>query len=103
MFKKKPIEPGPLKVEIDRLTLELHGLQPQSIEYTKTVEQLVALHKLWLSEKKPSMFSPDALLSVASNLLGIGMIMGFEKTNVITTKALGFVSKPILKTGPTIK
>jgi hypothetical protein len=103
LFKKKLIETNLLKVEIDRLTLELSGLNPESKEYAQTVEQLAVLHKLWLSERKQPLFSPDALLAAATNLFGIGLIMSHERLNVITTKALGFVTKPTLKAGPTIK
>lgn len=36
-------------------------------------------------------FSPDTLLVVGGNLLGIGLILSHEKLNVISSKALGFV------------
>lgn len=44
------------------------------------------------ANKKPSV-SPDAIAGIAANLLGIGLILGFEKANVITTKSLGFIPK----------
>jgi hypothetical protein len=37
--------------------------------------------------------SPDTIAVVAGNLLGIILILGYEKADVITTKALGFVLK----------
>lgn len=37
--------------------------------------------------------SPDTILVVAGNLLGILLILKFEKLDIITTKALSFVLK----------
>jgi len=37
--------------------------------------------------------SPDTLLVVAGNLLGIVLILTYEKANIITTKALNFILK----------
>jgi hypothetical protein len=37
--------------------------------------------------------SPDTVVIVASNLLGILIILNFEKLDVISTKALGFVMR----------
>lgn len=37
--------------------------------------------------------SADTLAIVGANIAGIIMIIGYEKFNVVTTKALGFVSK----------
>jgi len=37
--------------------------------------------------------SPDTVVIVASNLLGILLILNFEKLDVISTKALGFVMR----------
>lgn len=42
--------------------------------------------------KKPTV-SSDTIAMIAGNLLGIGLIMGFERAHVISTKALGFVLK----------
>lgn len=37
--------------------------------------------------------SPDTLLVVAGNLLGIVLILTYEKGNIITTKAINFILK----------
>lgn len=42
---------------------------------------------------KKQTVSPDTLAIVAGNLLGIVLILGYEKANIITTKALGFILK----------
>lgn len=45
-----------------------------------------------LYEKKHKV-SPDTMAVIAGNLLGILLILGYEKTDIITSKALGFVLK----------
>lgn len=44
------------------------------------------------SSKKPSV-SPDTIVSVAASILSIGLIMHYEKMNVITTKAFTLIPK----------
>ena len=103
MFKKKQTTTDPLKEELDRVLDELAGLSSVTKEYAAAVEQYETLYKLWTSTKKKSLFSGDAMLGAASHLLGLGMILGFEKANVLTSKAISFVHKPTLKTGPITK
>lgn len=38
-------------------------------------------------------FTPDTLLVVGGNLLGIALILNFEKLDIVRSKALGFVLK----------
>ena len=79
---------------INVLLSEMQGFDAHSDEYVKMVTQLEKLHKMKASEKKPRInVSHDALVAVFGNLAGIGLILNFEKLNVITTKALGFVLK----------
>ena len=79
---------------INVLLSEMQGFDAHSDEYAKMVTQLEKLHAMKASEKKPRInVSPDALVAVFGNLAGIGLILNFEKLNVITTKALGFVLK----------
>ena len=40
---------------------------------------------------RPRLIKPDTIALIAANLLGIGLILSYEKLNVITSKALGFV------------
>lgn len=42
--------------------------------------------------KKPRL-SPDTVALIAANLLGILLILGYEKADVITSKALGFIMR----------
>jgi hypothetical protein len=44
-------------------------------------------------EPKPKSVSPDTKALVMANLAGIILILGFERANVVTSKALGFILK----------
>lgn len=41
----------------------------------------------------PRRVSPDTLILVAGNLIGIVIILGYEKANIITSRAMNFVMK----------
>ena len=52
----------------------------------RNVERLEALRK-----KDRKRLDPNSCLVVAGNLIGILLILGYEKTDFIRSKALGFV------------
>ena len=89
--KNQPDNTGLQKV-IDALEARLAIAQPDTDEYPKMVTQLKELHKLRESNS-PKMLSPDVLLTVFGNLAGILLILKYESTSVITSKAIGFVLK----------
>lgn len=78
-----------VQAEMDRLTLELKTTPPE--EYDAKLKRLEGLSKL--KEKSAEPLSPNTVASGVVNLLGIAMIIRHENLNVITTKALGFVTK----------
>jgi hypothetical protein len=85
-----------LDESIKLLISELAGFDAGTPEHDACVTALKTLMELRIADKaavKPSV-SPDVLVSAVSSLLGIVMILGFEKANVLTTKALAFVPKP---------
>jgi hypothetical protein len=91
MFKiTKKKERTELEEEIHSVLCNMSTFAPDSEEYTKQAENLERLYKAKSYEKDRSV-SPDTIAVIAGNLLGIALILGFEKANVITTKALGFV------------
>lgn len=53
----------------------------------KVVERLVKLR----AEKQNKHLTPDTIAVIAGNLLGILLILNYEKLGVVTSKALGFV------------
>ena len=81
-----------LEVEIDRLITDLETYPPCSTEYTVAAKNLETLYQAQNVAQKGKL-SKDAILSSATSLGGIVMILVFEKTEIITTKALSFVTK----------
>ena len=91
LFTKKDKRTN-LEKEIDSVIENLEDLNEDSDEYKKSVEsleKLVNIYEKLNSSKKSNWLSKDMI----AYLLGLGLILGFEKANVITTKALGFVVK----------
>ena len=103
--------------EINRIYTEMCGRNPSEDEYEKLMNRLAKLCELRGNELKREVevtkvdveltrtktelekvkqghrINPNDLISAATNLIGIGLILNHEKLNVISTKALGFVKK----------
>lgn len=68
-------------------------LTSDSEEYTTATENLIKLMKL-KQELDPSWRpSPDAIVGAVGSILGIVLVLHFEKLGVITSKAFGFLGK----------
>lgn len=93
MLKKltKGNKSNKLEMEIESVLEQLSAYSPESEQYSEILANLERLYKI--SENKTSGVSPDTIAMIAGNLLGIALILGYEKTNIITSKALGFVLK----------
>jgi hypothetical protein len=72
---------------------ELKGQSVASEEYAKNLDGIVKLHKMREEEKSPGV-SPDTIVLVAANLLGILLIIRHEHVNVITSRAMSTLIKP---------
>lgn len=75
---------------------EIKDADAGSEQQSALVVSLETLMTLRIADKasaKYPVITPDAIASIAANLLGIGLILGFEKANVITSKGLNFVPK----------
>lgn len=81
-----------LSDSIDKLHTQLLSMDPKSEEYSKVLDTLLKLHKTQ-AENRPRSVSPDVLVSAAASLLGIILILHYERTEIVTTKAIGFVPK----------
>lgn len=81
-----------LKKEIDSVLERMSQLSPDSTEYTNMAKNLDTLYSA-KSKEKDQKIKWDTIAVIAGNLLGIVIIVGYEKANVITSKALGFVIK----------
>lgn len=93
MFARKPNpEVEELNREITRVHTQLPDYPAESVEYKEMVDRLATLY----AQKKeiPSnRISKDQLIAVSGNLLGILVIVVYEKHNVFTSKAGSFIGK----------
>ena len=87
-----PREPSGLSNAIDNLLSDMSSTRSDTEEYSKLVDQLVKLYPL-KTEERPKRVSPDTLALIAGNLVGIILIVGVERGNVVASKAIGFVMK----------
>lgn len=93
MFKLKfDSEPTGIEKAIDALLSELESESADSDTYAKMVNQLQKLHDMKTKEtsRRPS---PDALVSAAASIVGILLIVNYERVHVVTTRALGLIPK----------
>ena len=95
MFNKQtPVTYPKLEAEINSAISNLEGIQPESKEYATIVDQIVKLDAVLSNNKvKKTAVSMDTLVAVGGNLLGILLILNYERVGAVTTKALGFVIK----------
>lgn len=93
-YQKPPVEKTALEKTIDRLHDDMQTVDPHTEQYAQMANNLGKLYALrahdTVSRWRPS---PDVVMTVAANLLGIVLIIRHEDVNVITSKALGFVKK----------
>lgn len=78
---------------IDQVLSEMAGYDADTEPYARLVDQLDKLYKIKSSEKDQDRVSKDTLVAVGANLLGIALILGYERAHVVASKALSFVLK----------
>lgn len=94
---KKQNEPTEIDLAINRILERMQYVDPETEEYGTLVARLDKIHSMKIAEKNDrNKLSSDAILTAGVSILGILLIIGHERINVITTKALGFVAKPKL-------
>jgi hypothetical protein len=87
-------KPSALDTAIDNLISEMQGYDAHSEEYQKMASNLRTLMEAKAMEPKPDKVSANTMAVIAGNLIGIVLILGFEKSNVLTSKSLNFVIRP---------
>lgn len=92
MFGKSK-ENTPLENAIARVQSYLEGQEIDSDDYAKALKHLAELHKMKEAEK-PSRVSPDTMLTVGANIVGILLIIRHEHVNVISSKAMDKLMRP---------
>lgn len=93
MFTRQPDTNDQLLNEtIDHVLQQLKTEEPETERYAQMTEQLVKLYAI-KNENRSRRVSPDTLATIVANLLGIGIIVGHERTHIVTSKALTFIRK----------
>ena len=93
MFQKPSAEKTGLENTIDNLITQMSNEEGHTESYSAMVRNLETLYKL-KAEDKPDRVKLDTIAVVAGNLLGVLIIVGFEKSHVMTSKALTTLLKP---------
>lgn len=75
---------------IDRVLAHMKDTDLDTEEYNTLLAHLDKLNRLRVNEK-PNKVNADTMAVVVGNLLGILIIVGFERNNIITSKGLGFI------------
>ena len=96
MFQSKSEITLLLESEIVRLARKLKTHDENSEEYQKTLDRIIALTRM-KEEDKSKFGSRENLTVVLGNLVGIFMIIRHEHVNVITSRAMQLLLKPIIK------
>lgn len=91
MFKRPEKKQNKIMQEIEYLHEELDNYDSASQEYSNIIKQIEVLYKL--DKEVKFVIDPNTALVVGANILGILMILGYERAHVVTSKALSFVIK----------
>lgn len=82
-----------LDAEIERLSKKLSEMDdPAHENYAKISDNLRVLCEA-REKKDPASISYEQMLAIGANIVGLIMILNFEKTGSITSKAFGWIWK----------
>lgn len=96
MFKKTPKPPSALDKAIAELLREMSHAAGDSKQYKKLADRLTelyALRKIDSDIKNATAWRPEIVVPAVASVAGILIIVGYERFNVVTSKALGFIMK----------
>lgn len=91
-MKKDSGETQSLDKTITTLESDMRSMDGSTEAYASALNRLERLYKL-KEKHSPRRINPDTALIVGGNLLGILIIVSYEHSRVITSKALGFAGK----------
>lgn len=83
----------PINAEVDHVLDFLRREDPGSEEYNLGAQNLKLLCEA-RTKKSAYPIDPEVVLSVVGSLLGILLILHYERLNVISTRALSLIIKP---------
>jgi hypothetical protein len=92
VLSKRSDEAQSLDQTIQMLEDDMRSMSGDSEEYATCLNRLERLYKLKEKHSKRG-FNPDTLLIVGGNLLGIIIIVAYEHSHVIGSKAMSQVGK----------
>lgn len=92
MFIKKLNRKSELESARDDALYVLNEQEPFSDEYRQALENVVTLSELHAREAREKL-SMNTLLNVGGTIAAVIAIVGHEKANVLTSKALLFIPK----------
>lgn len=92
MFTKKPAANAELVVARNEKLEVLRNLDVEDALYEQTLDAVERLSKL-AAEEAPEKLSINTLLPVIGTVASVILIIGHERANVLTTKALAFLPK----------
>jgi len=93
MFGRPPkVENVKIDAAMNRVLDDMDLADPNSEEYSELMSQLERLSKLRTHER-PGRISPDTVVIVAGNILGILIIVAYEHSHAMTSKAFGLIPK----------
>jgi hypothetical protein len=92
MLKSKNDNSLALDEAIERILNRMQYEEVDSEEYGTMVSRLDKLYAMKNTNR--NRVSKDAIWTIGANILGIILILGHERANVVTSKALSFIVKP---------
>jgi hypothetical protein len=91
VFKKTANFSEAVEIEQVRLLSEAEALGTDSPDYARKLEMIAKLDNV---KVKKTHLSKDAILSASASILGMLLVISYERNHAITTKAFGLVKKP---------
>lgn len=92
--KAKRQEAKKLDIACDQLLNEMLTYGPDTPEFQECLEKLERVNKIRMAKSLLKNVDSNTLLIVLGNLLGIGIIVGYEQRHVVTSIATKFLLKP---------
>lgn len=94
MFTRKSKEKTKLDEAIELVFAEMAGHESDSKEYAAMTKQLEKLYKLKEKHTSKKPVSRDTLVMAGASVLSVLIVVGYEQTHAMTSKALNFIAKP---------
>lgn len=78
--------------EVTRVLTKIEEYDPESEQYKAAVQNLKTLCEA-RAQKSSKTITADTVLLVAANLIGILLVLNYERMDVVTSKAMNFIIK----------